>query len=316
MTAQSKIHAAGLSGLPDAEVGRLAIKAISVVLSEKGAKQPSMEQQLQLLGDAFLSDRDETRHAILARMRQGGVPAEDIIDTVLPQIAQHAGRRWMADDISFADVTIVTARLQETVRALGRGLRDGPSPRREIEARPASARPVVAQPEVLLIIPRVEDHTLGTFVVADQMRRLGCSVDIAMDMHPRQVAEKVRKSRYQMIGITAAGRRTLAATRELVETIKASVTRVTPVVLGGSVVEGGGNLKAMTGVDHVVRDVPSALRACGLMKRNEDGAPGAPGESLQARVGPPGNTVRTREDQTSGISLRRRRSGRTSSARS
>ena len=65
-------------------------------------------------------------------MRQGGVPAEDIIDTVLPQIAQHAGRRWMADDISFADVTIVTARLQETVRALGRGAARRPvSPARD-----------------------------------------------------------------------------------------------------------------------------------------------------------------------------------------
>jgi MerR family transcriptional regulator, light-induced transcriptional regulator len=294
MTAQTTIHAAGITGLPDAEVARLAGRAIAIVLSEKGVRQNSMdamETQLELLGDAFLSDRDETRHAVLARMRQGGVPAEDIIDIVLPQIARSAGQRWMADDISFAEVTIVTARLQETVRALGRGSRGGPSPRREDGDRPVRERGSPAQPRVLLIIPRVEDHTLGTFVVADQMRRLGSKVDIAMDMHPRQIAEKVRKSRYHMIGITAAGRRTLASTKELVETIKASVTRVTPVVLGGSVVEGGGNLKAMTGVDHVVRDVPSALKACGLMKQNEDVVPGAPGESLQARVRPLGNTV-------------------------
>lgn len=293
MTAQTTIHAAGISGLPDAEVARLADRAIANVLSEKGVRQDTMdslETQLDLLGDAFLSDRDEIRHAIVARMRQGGVPVEDIIDVVLPRIARSVGRRWMADDISFADVTIVTARLQETVRALGCGSRHQ-SPRREVEARRAGEQPVRAQPQVLLIIPRVEDHTLGTFVVADQMRRHGCTVDIAMDMHPRQIAEKVRKSRYDMIGITAAGRRTLATTRELVETIKASVTRVTPVVLGGSVIEGGGNLKAMTGVDHVVRDVPSALRACGLMTRNEEAAPGASKELLQARVSPLGNTV-------------------------
>jgi hypothetical protein len=53
-------------------------------------------------------------------MRQDGIPVEDIIDVVLPEVARSAGRRWMDDDISFADVTIVTARLQETVRALGR----------------------------------------------------------------------------------------------------------------------------------------------------------------------------------------------------
>jgi methylmalonyl-CoA mutase cobalamin-binding subunit len=89
-----------------------------------------------------------------------------------------------------------------------------------------------------LIIPRTEEHTLGAFVVADQIRRHGCEVDIAMDVHPRQVAEKVRKTRYHMVGITAAGRRSLASAKELVETIRASVTRVTPIVLGGSVVGG------------------------------------------------------------------------------
>jgi hypothetical protein len=59
-------------------------------------------------------------------MRQEGVSVEDIIDVVLPEVARKAGRRWMDDEISFADVTIVTARLQETVRALGRVPRGGP----------------------------------------------------------------------------------------------------------------------------------------------------------------------------------------------
>jgi hypothetical protein len=81
---------------------------------------------------------------------------------------------------------------------------------------------------VLLIIPRPEEHTFGAFVVADQIRRHGCEVDIAMDLHPRQIAEKVRKTRYHMVGITASGRRSLASARELVEIIKTSVTRVTP----------------------------------------------------------------------------------------
>jgi methylmalonyl-CoA mutase cobalamin-binding subunit len=158
----------------------------------------------------------------------------------------------MDDEISFADVTIVTARLQETVRALGRVPRGGhPDTRRRRETAP------IARARVLLIIPRPEEHTFGAFVVADQIRRHGCEVDIAMDLHPRQIAEKVRKTRYHMVGITASGRRSLASAKELVETIRASVTRVTPIVLGGSVVGGGSDLKAMTGVDHVVSDVPS-----------------------------------------------------------
>jgi methanogenic corrinoid protein MtbC1 len=220
--------------------------------------------RLDLLCDAFLSDRHELRSRILARMRQDGIPVEDIIDVVLPEVARSAGQRWMDDDISFADVTIVTARLQETVRALGRVPRGAYPARLEDKVETAQARP-----RVLLIIPRTEEHTMGAFVVADQIRRNGCEVDIAMDVHARQVAEMVRKTRYHMVGITAAGRRSLASAKELVDTIRASVTRVTPIVLGGSVVEGVASLKAMTGVDYVVCDASAALKACGLLERTE-----------------------------------------------
>lgn len=274
MTAERTNHLTGLPGVADAEVTRLAAKAISILLSGQSMR-PSIEARLDLLGDAFLSDRAGARHAILLRMRQEGIPVEDIIDVILPEIARNAGQRWMDDEISFADVTIVTARLQETVRALGRV-------RRRL-GRPGDAGDAGAaadlRPRVLMIIPRPEEHTLGAFVAADQFRRHGCRVDIAMDLHPRQIAETVRRTRFHMVGITAAGRRTLASTRELVDTVKASVTRVTPVVLGGSVVDGGANLKAMTGVDHVAGDVAAALGACGLTiwpAIEEDAAYGTP----------------------------------------
>jgi methanogenic corrinoid protein MtbC1 len=243
-----------LKRVPDDEVARLAGKAIAMLLSETEARLAAAEAELLLLGDAFLSDANELRHAVLSRMRENGTPVNDIVDRIIPQVAQHLGRRWAKDEISFAEVTIGTARLQETVRALGRSARKT----QDVDAAQRT------KPRVLLVIPRPEHHTLGTFVAADQFRRSGLEVDTAIDMHPRHVGEMVRKNRYSMVGITASGRRTLASTRQLVDTIRGSVTRVTPIVLGGSVVTGGINLKAQTGVDHVVRDVPSAIRLCGL----------------------------------------------------
>jgi hypothetical protein len=120
MTAERKEHATGSSGVLDAEVTRLAAKAISVLIGERGVKRPTIEARLELLGDAFLSDRCDTHRAIVGRMRKEGVSVTDIIDVVLPAVARNAGQRWMDDEISFADVTVVTARLQETVRAFGR----------------------------------------------------------------------------------------------------------------------------------------------------------------------------------------------------
>jgi methylmalonyl-CoA mutase cobalamin-binding domain/chain len=276
MTAERTNQATGLPGVADAELARLAARAIALLSSERGVARPSAEARLGLLCDAFLSERESTRHAILARMRKEGVSVEDIVDVVLPEVARNAGRLWMEDEISFADVTIITARLQETVRALGRVRRDNPAEDRAGAFGSTSSSSLNARKRVLLIIPRPEEHTFGAFVVADQIRRHGFEVDIAMDLHPRQVAEKVRKTRYHMVGITASGRRSLASAKELVEIIRTFATRVTHIVLGGSIVEGGTNLKAMTGVDHVLFDVPSALRACGLLEEHETAVHDAP----------------------------------------
>lgn len=269
MTADVTHYTAGLTGVPDAEIARLAARAIAVLLSERGARDAVIEARLELLSEAFLSDREETRHAIVARMRQDGISVNDIIDVVLPEVARAAGRRWLADDISFAEVTIVAARLQEMVGALGRGSR-----------RPDRDRPD-RDPDrnvkrILLVIPRSEHHTFGTFVAADQIRRAGFVVDIAIDLTNRQIGEKVRKTRYHMVGLTASSRRTLASARDLVDTIRASVTRVTPIVLGGNVTDLGENLKSLTGVDHVAQDVPTALAVCGLMVGIKEAVHGAP----------------------------------------
>ena len=262
MNIEAKGQTDAVAGMGDAEIARLAARAIAVLLRERDTQRATVEARLMLLCDAFLSERDETRHAVLGRMRRDGIPVDDLIDLVLPEVARFMGRRWAEDDISFADVTIGAARLQESVRLLATGTGRGEGRRMADDA----ARPKVRRPakRVLLVVPRPEHHTLGVFVVADQLHRRGYETDIAVDMHPRQVAEMVLNRRYCMVGITASGRRALASARELVETIRASVRRVTPIVLGGSIVAGGSNLKAQTGVDHVVRDVESALRLCGL----------------------------------------------------
>jgi hypothetical protein len=128
MTAERTNQATGLAGVADAEVARLAARAISILLTGKtGCPSRALADRGVWTCCATRSCRTGTSFASshLARMRQEGIPVEDIIDVVLPEVARSAGQRWMDDEISFADVTIVTARLQETVRAFGRVPRGG-----------------------------------------------------------------------------------------------------------------------------------------------------------------------------------------------
>lgn len=245
------------------ELAKLALQQLASPKSVRPALSVGLSQHLDALCEAFLADSNEPRHQQLHRMRRDGISVSEIIDHVIPAVARVLGQRWTEDTLSFVEVTIGSARLQEAVRGLV--AHELSSTIDTLHTRQITADPGrIHTPRVLLVIPRSEDHTLGVFVAADQFRRLGYDVDVAVDQHPKQIAVALRERHYSMVGITVAGRRTLASSRELVDIIRATVTRVTPIVLGGSLLETDEDLKMATGVDHVARSVQDALDKCGL----------------------------------------------------
>lgn len=265
MADDSKSFAQDQAKLADHDVTELAKLALARLANPEGVRprrSKGLTERLDELCEAFLADNNDPRHQEIQRMRQDGIPTSEIIDHVIPAVAALLGQRWADDTLSFVEVTIGSARLQEAVRGL---IAHELTKRvRGRHARETAAQDRIHTPRVLMVIPRPEDHTLGAFVAADQFRRLGYDVDIAVDQHPKEIAVMLRERHYSMIGITIAGRRTLASSRELVDIIRSTVTRVTPIVLGGSLVETDEDLKKATGVDHVVRTVRDALELCGL----------------------------------------------------
>ncbi|MEJ6393266.1 cobalamin B12-binding domain-containing protein [Gymnodinialimonas sp. 2305UL16-5] len=252
--------------MTETDVRHLAAQAIRILASSAGSPTKSSEeerraldQHAQELHKAILSDSKAVERKTMAHFRRDGLTAAHIVDEVIPAVARRLGWEWADDTLSFAEVSLASARLQEMVRALA--ARSSPfadDAQQILQSQPGSL------PKILLIIPRPEQHTLGTFVAADQLRRFGYDVHVSVDQHPNQVALNVRKQRYVMVGITVAGRRSLASARELVDKIRTSNTRATPIILGGSLTDTDLPLKQMTGVDYVAQDVQSALEMCGL----------------------------------------------------
>lgn len=236
---------------PPAEVKLLAAKALAV-LAEQASPRPSrITERLRRLSDNFIAEDPEQWQTALRKIQNDGISGSDIIDHLLPEASRLLGERWMDSEISFAEVSIGSARMQEAVRTLR--IQEGP----ELHAP--------AKTKVLMIVPRPEHHTLGVFIAADQLRRFGADVSFSVAPHPRQVVEVARNGRFSMIGITVSGRRTLASVKELVETIRANVLSYTPIMIGGPVTQSNLDVKALTDVDYIVEDSRSAAEICGLL---------------------------------------------------
>lgn len=240
-------------------VRSLAATALEVLARRDSASNASVSDRIRLLSDAFLSMDPDDAKKLMDRMVAEGLAIDDIIDHVLPEVARRLGDRWFADDISFADVSIGTARLQEAIR--------------ELRAKDHKKRiPLKGDARVLLVIPSPEDHTFGVFVAADQLRRLGLIVEISIAERRTEFTHRVSSKPYKMIGITASGVRTLASVKEMVTTIRRHSQGFVPIAVGGPVAETNQSAVQNLSVDLIGTDIREAAKRFGLLAvgANED----------------------------------------------
>lgn len=228
----------------------LASQALSVLASRRSAVDARIaETMIQRLEHAVLDRNPERRMSVLAELRAAGIPDVQIAEDLIPLVAQRLGDAWCEDNMSFADVTIGSARLQALVRDLG-----APDP-------DPLARNVGS---VAVIVPEDETHTLGAMVLTSRLRRQHVSVRLFLGTEESEVLLAIGRTRYDAILISASHSQKLAKIDRFVNKIKRAVRSQTPVIVGGSVVERGIAVEKHVRADYITSNVDEALKKCGL----------------------------------------------------
>lgn len=240
-------------------VTSLASQALSVLASRRSAFDGRLaETMVQRLEHAVLDRNPERRLAVLAELRAAGVPDVRIAEDLIPLVARRLGVAWCEDNMSFADVTIGSARLQALVRDLGASDPDPLAPNRG---------------SVAVIVPVQETHTLGAMVVSSRLRRHHVSVRLFLGTEDADLLTAVARARYDAILISVSDSLKLADIEELVTKIRRVCRRKTPIIVGGSVVERGIDVEKHISADYITSNVDEALSQCGLKIKDfaEDG---------------------------------------------
>ena len=254
-TPMSRIQQSGC--LEEADVVALALKALKVLAARRSnVPLRTREQRVQDLCDAVLHKDESRQHAVVAQMVAGGVSTADIADVFITLAARKLGEAWVDDRLTFSEVTIGAARLQELVRSLG-------------HADAGGSVTVPLGHRILLVIPAEEDHTLGAFIAANQFRRYGLWVHLAIGQSPKELAETVAAQDFEMIGVSGAGRRAIGAVKNLVTSVKERCPNCAPVVVGGNMCKLENGVLELTGADFVTTSPRQAMGFCGLSARQE-----------------------------------------------
>lgn len=237
-------------------VDALASRALSVVAKRNSATGLKFSlTHADRLHDAAAGLSEETVTDVVTEMRSLGTPAEMIADVYVPHVARQMGDEWCEDLLSFARVTIGTARLQSALHSLGDEWSSLGYSNTDDDAS-----------KLIVIIVQDSTHTLGAVVLCGQLRRLGLSVRLAIGPSQRELAAILKASPFQAALISASESEALDSVRNVVDTIRSASAKCPPIIVGGKILDLEDDVQAATGADYVTQDVYEALDHCGLMK--------------------------------------------------
>jgi MerR family transcriptional regulator, light-induced transcriptional regulator len=193
----------------------------------------------------LLEDRYDVAERLLLRLCAGRKSYIEIADSLLAGVARSAGERWEADEVSFADVTLVVGNLLRLRRALS-------------EADVVATVDGCGATALFAALPS-QSHTLGLTLAAEAFRRDGWAVKLLLNTSTDEIVDYAKTRRPDVIGLTAGRHERLQDITELAGRLK-GLPSCGPILLGGHAAGAFSTSGPKAPVDAVVTDIEGALR--------------------------------------------------------
>ncbi len=232
-------QSAGASALAESAVSILSRRQS---ITQRGARQFILDH----LTRAVLSRGDFHADDMLDELRGHRLSVDAVIDVYVPAVARRLGEMWQDDVADFASVTVGSLRLQTLLSLASAESLD-------------FASDIHRSTTVLVVIPLGEQHSLGAFVLAAQLRRLGARIDVSFCEMPEDLVSRVLCDPPDGIMFTASCRATLETVSRIVLDISKVLATPPLFAIGGGLGETASVAKEITGVDVVTSAARDAM---------------------------------------------------------
>ncbi len=171
-----------------------------------------------------------------------GLPLEAICLDLLAASARHLGALWDEDLIDFAEVTVGLGRLQQIVRELD-------------QRSPCEVGFPAARRRVLIVPVRGNQHTFGSLMVGEFLRRAGWDVWSVTPAPNDNPAKLLHENWFAIAGFSASCDSQLEAlSTQIRQTREVSRNRQIGIMVGGPVFAASPQLVAKVGADATALD--------------------------------------------------------------
>jgi MerR family transcriptional regulator, light-induced transcriptional regulator len=224
-----------------------------LVTGNPGMTAPLREDLIERLTAAVVKPDATDFETLRPELRRARISPTLFTDRYLPEIARRLGKAWEDDTMTFAEVTMGSARLQAILRQIGAGVIADAGTREG------------GMPTVLLIVPPGQQHTLGAFVILGQLRRKGISVCLRVGPSIGDLRALLAIRRFDGAMISLAIPEELAAARTLMASLRDMTAGRLRMALGGAALTLAAAPLEAPEADIVTNDLALAITALGLL---------------------------------------------------
>lgn len=189
-----------------------------------------------------LNDDVAAFDGMITRMRERGMPVDNLYLGLLAPAARLLGEMWESDRVMFSDVTVAVGQLQRIMRGLSPAFGDEVS-------HPSDGR------RILLMPAPGEQHTFGLTIVADFFRRAGWQVVGGVGDSSLDPVALVRVEWFDVLGISCGAQGRLDWLKSGIGAVRqASRNKGIGVMVGGPIFSETPSLAAEVGADATATD--------------------------------------------------------------
>ena len=192
----------------------------------------------------LLANDPDAGLALIQQERRDGLSARDVYFGYISAAAQHFGRLWQDDAVSFTQVTSASGYLYAMMRALR-------------PVRPDTAPGPDTRKHALFANVPGEDHGIGVSMAADLFARQGWDIDLKLGLEHAELVDRIAATRPDIVGLSLSTPERLVALTRLCVSIRLAVPPTLIAVAGPGAADAG-RVRQVADVDFVFTDVDEA----------------------------------------------------------
>ena len=199
----------------------LALLALNELANRKSIKKTTYDHvDISNFCESIISKNDALQVQLIETLIGSGISLDIIYETFIPEAAETLGNLWKNNEVTFVEVNIGAQRLHRLSKIY--------------EKQYLGPMYIFSEgPDILLILPEQEVHTLGLITASGIFKKHGANPFIAVGYSDEEIIALIKSQSFKLIGMSVSNSDNISGCIETAQKIRKILIENIPMVIGG-----------------------------------------------------------------------------------